>query len=430
MSVTSLRNGLRWLANPYAFLNDAQAAHGLTFRVDLPVLGRVLMTGDPEMIQDIVRNRDLDGGKGIAALRSILGDRSLIMLHGEEHQARRRLIAPRFRGQRSAGFDDLTVATTLDEIQQVPTNRPFSMYHLLLQISLRTIVRAIFGHQPPSEEKHSISLVENFLHSFKNPLFLFLKPLQIDWGRFSPWGRALRHRQQLVAYILRQIKSARAVSNEESSILAEVVGESHTNGAISDNEIACEILALLLFGHDTGAATMAWAFAHIYQHPGAIDRIRKEAVECRDTNEKINPGKHDYLAACINESMRLCPVVVHLTRVAAQDTTVGAYPIKRGEKVLPCLYLAQHNPAVFPEPEKFRPERFMNGEGYDLSFFPFGVGNRTCIGRPFVLQQMVLILSTLISHSDLMLASGYEAQPTRRLVLIVPQDGTTMLKTR
>ena len=426
--VLKLGNGYRWLVNPYAFLNDAQAKYGLSFRVELPVLGDVLMTGDPEMIRDIIQNRDLVGGKGISALRAILGEDSLIMLNGDAHRARRRIVAPPFSGKEAVRYDKMILDATLDVIQDIPLNRSFSIYNVVLKISFKAIIRTIFGCKPPDEETHIESLVENFLYSFKNPLILFLKPLQFDFGRFSPWGKAILNRNRLSSFIISQIKSYRDSGDKGLSILAHIAEKSRLNDTITDQEIASEILALLMFGRDTGAATMAWAFAHIYQKPEIINRIRKEAIECKDANGKINVKKHIYLESCIKESMRLCPVVVHLTRVAEQDTKVGTYNVKSGEKVLPCTYLAQHNLEVFPKPNDFIPDRFMNGKCYDFSFFPFGIGSRTCIGEPFVLRQMVLMLSTIINQVDLALAPGFEPKPVRQLVLIVPRGGTRMIK--
>jgi len=193
-------------------------------------------------------------------------------------------------------------------------------------------------------------------------------------------------------------------------------------GKLTVDEIAAEILALLLFGHDTGAATMAWAMAHIYQDQASLDRIEQE-LAVTDAPETM-----PFLEACLNESMRLCPVVVHLTRVASKETTLAGYKLKAGDVVIPCTYLAQHHPAIFEAPDQFRPERFLGGQSYPYAFFPFGLGSRTCVGKPLVLRQMLLIASTLIKHERFMLAPGYEPQPVRHMVLIVPKDGTLMIR--
>jgi unspecific monooxygenase len=248
---------------------------------------------------------------------------------------------------------------------------------------------------------------------------LFLKPLHLNLGRFTPWGRAILNRERLVRYIAAQIEWQRQSPCEDGSILAHIVQKSEAE-TLSVEQICAELLALLIFGHETGAAAIAWAFAHIYQRPDVLAGIKQEAF----SGGEVQP----YLEACINESMRLCPVVVQLIRVAEKDLVLANHAIKTGETVIPCTYLAHHNPDVFPRPERFVPERFMNGARYPYSFFPFGFGARTCIGKPFMLRQMPLIVSTIIQSTELALAPGYEPRPVRQMVLIVPKGGTLMVR--
>lgn len=189
-----------------------------------------------------------------------------------------------------------------------------------------------------------------------------------------------------------------------------------------------EALTLLLFGHDTGAATLAWAFAHFYRHPGVVERIRREAQYIEADCGWPDPARHHYLEACLKESMRLCPVVVHLTRVATRDTIIGGHPVREGEYVFPCAYLAHHNPDVFPDPAAFNPERFLHDNRDPYAYFPFGFGNRTCVGESFAMRQMIIIASTLITRLALAPAPGTEIRPVRQTVLIIPRDGTKMIR--
>jgi cytochrome P450 len=177
-----------------------------------------------------------------------------------------------------------------------------------------------------------------------------------------------------------------------------------------------------MFGHDTAAAALAWAFVHIFQDRELVERLRAEVAGI-SPDQIASPDALPHLKACILESMRLCPVVVHLARTASADLHLGGFEIRRGEKVIPCTYLAQHNPRVFPDPYVFRPERFLNGHRYEHAYFPFGFGSRTCVGKPFALRQMLLVLAAALSSLDLELAPDYRPRPMRHLVLIVPQGG-------
>lgn len=418
-----LRDGYRWLVDPYGLLDEAFGRRGLTFRIRLPVLGNVLMTGDERLIGEIVRHKHLDGGKAVAALRAILGSRSLIMLEGEAHAARRRLIAPSFSGESLVAYDEPTVRVTREVFDSLPAGRTFRIYSVVQRLGLKSIVAAMFGDENPVAAEAE-RVVEDFLNSFHNPLILFLEPLRLDVGRLSPWGRALAHRRALVELIRGQIRACRN-SPDEKTILVRLI--SAGGDALSEEDLVEEVMALLLFGHDTAAAAMAWALVHICQQPGLTERLRDEA-ENADLGPSLSLDRLPLLRACIEESLRLCPVVVHLARTATADLTLAEHTIRRGEKVIPCSYLAQHNPRVFPDPHAFRPERFLEPDRYEHSYFPFGFGGRTCVGKQFALRQMLLVLATAVRHFDLELAPGYRVRPARHLVLIVPRDGGLMRK--
>jgi cytochrome P450 len=414
----SLSNGYHWLTHPYAFLDAQLRRQGLTFHLDLPILGRSLVTGDPALVREIALHPDLDSGRGIFALRAILGDRSLITLDGQEHRERRRMLAPAFNSRIIENYDAITIEKTLAVIRDLSQGRQFSFYEAARKISLKAIVRFIFGEHGPEEERSMELLVEDFLQSFRNPLVLYLRFLQVDLGPASPWGRAIRNRDRLRARILREIDEQRKGRGNSTGLLAALVG---SGAAPGDNDLATEVLTLLMFGHDTGAAAMAWAMAHLLQHPEAMEQARAEA----GTGGALARGP--YLEACIRESMRLCPVVVHVTRVARRDLEIGGYRVRQGERVLPSAYLAHHNQEVFPGPERFMPQRFLNGHNYGYSYFPFGIGGRVCLGEPFAMRQMALILSTFVAQACLEFAPGYEAQPVRNLVLIMPRRGTLVV---
>ncbi|HEV3119333.1 MAG TPA: cytochrome P450 [Gemmataceae bacterium] len=421
-AIRYLRDGYRWLRDPYRFLDRALLRHGLTFRARLPVLGDALMTGDHRLLEEIVHHKDLDGGKAVTGLRAIFGSRSLIMLEGEAHAARRRLIAPSFRGEGLAAYDELTARVTREVLRSLPYGRTFSMYGMLRRIGLKAMIAAMFGDGSAIAE-HAEAVVERFLNSFGNPLILFFRPLRVDAGPWSPWGRALRNRRALCDLIRGQIQ-LRTKAPRGDTILGRLVADASGCTSLNEEDLIQEVLSLLLFGHDTAAATMAWAFAHIYQQRGLVQQLRDE-VEAANADPP-DPEALPLLKACIQESMRLCPVVVHLGRAATADLRLGDYTVRRGQRVIPCTYLAQHNPAIFSEPYMFRPQRFLHGERYEHAYFPFGFGSRTCVGKPFAMRQMLLVLATALRSVDLQLAPGYVPEPARHLVLIVPRGGTLM----
>lgn len=410
-STAKLRASWRWLAAPYAALEAERARRGPTFWMDLALVGRVLVTGDPALVREIASRHDLEAGSGISALRGVLGDRSLITLDGEDHAARRRLVAPLFRHGLEA-LDEITVEATREALCEIPAGGSFSAYDFARRISLRAIVRFLLPGAP-EEEARTGRLIESYLLSFASPWVLFLRPLHLDLGPLTPWGRAVRNRDRLREHLRERIRAARRDPGLRG-VLARIARE---GADLPEDEVIDETLALLLFGHDTGAAALAWAFAHIWGDPEIATRVRGES----------DPS---YLEACLQESLRLCPVVVHVTRIAPRATRIGGWEVPAGARIFPCAYLAQRDPEVFPEPAAFRPERFLSGRSYEGSWFPFGLGVRTCIGHRFALRQMRLIAAATVQYADLALAPGYEPAPVRRLVLILPREGARLVLRR
>lgn len=421
-----ITNSFAWLNQPYNLLDKALDKHGLTFIIDLPGMGESLITGDPGYISELIRNRDLIGGRGTQALRPLFGNDSLIILEGDTHHIRRQMLLPFFKSANISKFDQLTLEITHKEIQNLPNS--FSISSVISRITLKVIIRLIFGEISAQNEAKLMRLINNYYYSFKNPLFLFSKALHFNFGRFSPWGRLILNRKSLYKFIIEEIEQRKTHVNENTNcLLDELIHSSKESvSPLSNDSIFNEVLSLLLFGHDTSAVTMAWLFHHVYQQTDILHKLQIDIPETEQLIDNINQNKSTYLKSCIQESMRLCPVVVHLTRVAEKNTTLCGLNIKKNSRVLPSAYLAHHNPNVFTQPYSFQPDRFMGQHDYQYSFFPFGFGSRKCIGEHLALRQMQLIFASFIKKSELMLDPAYPVKPERQMLLIGPSHGTMM----
>jgi cytochrome P450 len=404
-----IRTGLEWLRSPYTLLDGALARGELSFHLDLPVMGRSLITGDPAVIADIVRNKELIGGRGTQALRPVVGDHSLIVLEGGAHERQRKLLLPHFFTGDMTAHDAITGKWVQRGQESLAPDATFSGMKFTADITLNIIIEVLFGTLPPERHAHGVGLVRKWLASFTNPAVLFLKPLHINLGQHSAWGRFLANRAALHRFIQELI---------DTPGTGGVLGDILAAGAGSDEEVISQMITFLMFGHDTSAAAMGWFYHHLLQDSDALAKVRAEIASTQDVDSMV------LLRSAILESMRLSPVVVHLTRHAVASTEVGGFKVGKGERVLPCMYLAQRNPAVFEHPTRFMAERFVNPPAdWRYAFFPFGLGNRLCAGMPFALRQMVLIASQMLSACQLELVHASPAEPVRNMVLIVPAGG-------
>lgn len=418
-------NALSWLRSPYALLEAHLQRGELSFMLDLPVLGKSLITGDPAHIAQIVRDKNLIGGRGTQALRPVVGEQSLIVLEGAAHEAQRSALLPHFFTGDMAAHDAILHKWVRHRLAQLRRGQVFSGMKLVADITLNSIIEILFGALSPERQAQAVALTLAWIHSFSHPAILFLKPLQINWGRHSAWGRFLRNRQGLHQFI-QELIDAGGKDASQGGVLGQILAQRQqarqTGQAVaSDAELISQMVTFLLFGHDTSAAQMGWFFYHLWRDPEALQQVQAEVLT---TSNQPDPEQLPLLRSAIQESMRITPVVVHLTRHALAPTQIGHFAIAQGQKVLPCMYLAQRNPAQFEHPGRFMAARFLQTRPeWRYAYFPFGLGQRLCVGMPFALRQMVLIAAQLLLHTQLELVEPERVRPVRAMVLIVPSGG-------
>lgn len=404
--VETFRNAASWYRDPYGFLEQRIALRKHDFRVDLPGSSGAMFVGSPELIDEVVRNKRLVGGEGLRFVQPFTGPRALIVISGAAHQNRRRPIQKIFFQNDYRWMIELTEKYFSLAARDVKVGQVFSLVEFYEQVTLHTIIEYVLGVSE-SEHEAIYRLLQHWMRSFKSPIWLFLKPLQRNFGSLTPWGRFLRRREAvwnwIDDYILKSVGDSR-------SVLARLIAERNNgNLQISDADLVWQCIELLLFGHDTTACGSAWAAMHL------LDNSQIQAKELESSS---------YREAFIKEALRITPMVMHVTRAAVEDTRVGDETIREGQKVFPCAYLAHHHPDLYDHPEVFDPGRFMNGKSLPRhAYFPFGLGSRVCVGMPFAMGQMDVLLRRTLELGKLSKAIEEKTLAQRKFILMAPQHG-------
>jgi cytochrome P450 len=186
---------------------------------------------------------------------------------------------------------------------------------------------------------------------------------------------------------------------------------------LSDAELRDELMTLLLAGHETTAMSLAWALERLARHPEALRRAAAEA----------DAGGGPYTEAAIRETLRVRPVFAVVARKVKKPFELGGYEIPPGATIMPSPALVHHRPSVYPDPDEFRPERFLDSPPGTYTWIPFGGGSRRCIGAAFALLEIQVVLSTLLA-STRPLAPDPEAEaPRRRLITLGPAQGAELV---
>jgi cytochrome P450 family 110 len=212
-----------------------------------------------------------------------------------------------------------------------------------------------------------------------------------------------------------------------------LIEAANENGCdLSDQEIRDEIVTLLVAGHETTATALAWTITRVHEYGDVVAAAKKELDEVLAGGEPDQSKLESlrYLDAAIRETLRLNPVVPDVGRLVSSPIRVGGYELPAGVIVVPSIDLTHRNPEVWPEPEKFRPERFLERRPGPYEFFSFGGGIRRCIGMSFALFEIKVVLARVLSRCDLRLAPGYRPRMKRRAITIAPSRGAPAVMDR
>ena len=299
-------------------------------------------------------------------------------------------------------------------------------------ITLEVILRTVFGAE--GERLDALrSLVQRLSRVMANPIWLWPR-LQIDLGPLSPWGRFLRAKRDLDTFLFAEFARRRADgSTARDDVLSLLLAARYEDGEpMRDEELRDQMLTLLFAGHDTTATSLAFAVHNILRHPEVRERLREELVHVVGAGPLApeHVGKLEYLDATVKETLRLNPIISEVGRVLARPMRIGGWDLPAGVVAAPCIYLAHRRPDVWPEPERFDPERFIGRRPSPYEFFPFGGGVRRCLGMAFALYEMKVVLAEVASRVELRLATGYRMQRVRRSITLAPSKGMPVVVER
>jgi cytochrome P450 len=422
------------MRRPGPVLEDCARRFGSTFTLQM-MRGRPhVIVSDPEDVRAVFAGSPdvFLSGKGNESFTPFLGESSLFVLDGEAHKRHRALSATPFRGERMRAYGPLVQELILRELARWEPGKPVTLLDAFHDVTSRVIFRAVFGVADEARAERLAALFAQAAGT-ASALVMFVPALQVKLGGFGPWSRYLETRRELDAILLDEIARARRSVGAREDILAKLIDESDRAGTpLSDAELRDELVTLLGAGHETTTSGLAWAFLWILGTPGVLAKVLEE-VRAAAPGGKLDPEampRLRYLDAAIQEALRITPPIPIVRRWLAAPVTLGGHELPAGTFVCPSPYLAHRDARVFPDPLRFDPERFLGQRPPPHAFFPFGGGNRICIGLPFALYEMKVVLATVLANVDLRLLDAPSPRSRRRGIIIVPESGTRVVLER
>jgi cytochrome P450 len=416
----AIAQAIRYVRAPLGFLTQLQRRYGDIFSVSFPYFGKVVYVADPALVKAVFTGsaEQFHAGEANATvLEPALGPNSVLTLDDAPHMQQRKLLLPPFHGERIQRYGELMREVTLQEMESWPVSEPFALRRHTQRITLAVIMRAVFGVHDEERLARFERLIETFANRV-NAITAF-PMLRRNLGRWSPWPRFLRARKALDEFIYEEIALRRGEvkSGEEGhdDVLSLLLSARHDDGSpMSDEELRDELVTVLGAGHETTATALAWAMERLLRTPRALQALR----------ESLAAGEDDYLDATIKETLRARPVIVDVARKLTAAASIGGYELPAGTFVMPAIAAMHYREDLFPNPEEFRPERFLDCKPDSYVWIPFGGGVRRCIGAAFAEYEMRIVLRAILERAELSVPDPKPEKVKVRNITLAPGKGT------
>jgi cytochrome P450 len=405
---------LRFAGDPLTLLEECYRRYGDAFTLNIAGNGRFVMLSDPRAVQDVFQGSPdvLHSGEANSLFIATVGGHSVLVLDGPEHKRQRRVLVPPLKGERMRAFFDAMRLEALEAVRAWPSGSPFATLPTMRRATLRVILRTGLGLPPGPELGRFENKMEKFLSNGRQRYALVLMtiiPIQrLTGSRWVPLFRQLRDLDDdLFAFIAARRRGDHPATGQ--NVLDDLLAASHEDGTpLTDHEVRDALITTLIAGHETTALALSWALADIAERPELVDRLRDELARVRRGGppEPEHLPALEYLDATIRESLRLRPVVPFVVRKTMQSFSAEGQEYPAGVVLCPCSYLVHHREDLYPNPGQFRPGRFLERKYGPHEWFPFGGGNRVCLGMPFALYEMKVVLATILSQVPLSRPAG------------------------
>jgi cytochrome P450 family 135 len=409
-----LQAGLIWL-DPIRFVRTCHRRYGDLFTIRIPGIGTLVYLTDPDDIRSASRGDPaiFHAGEAAAPLGQIVGTQSLLTLDEDNHRRSRGMMLPAFHGDSVRRQVAEMVAITVEEVARWPVGEQFPLFPRMQRLTLEVILRTVIGVHDESRLAALRAALPPMVE-IGSPLELIPPPQVLL--RFGRWRRRAQRRAAALALLTDEITRCRADPRlaHRTDALAMLVRSVDGAGApMADDELLDQLVTLLLAGHDTTATALSWAFERLTRHPALLHRTAQAAAN----------GDDAWLDAVCKESLRVRPVVFEFGRKLTAPVQLAGHRIPAGIILTPSINLVHHSSRYYPDPEEFRPQRFLDQRPDPAAWLPFGGGVRRCLGATFAQVEMRTVLREVLRRVELSPTTAPDEPVRPRHVTMVPRQG-------
>lgn len=404
---------------PERFTRKNVARFGPVFRMK-GALGPLVLTASPEHAKKVfATDPDTFGTLATSSLLNIVGRRSVLVTDGPTHRRQRKLLTPPLHGPRLRAFGTAMQEIARAHVARLRAGQRLAAHELTTEFTLDVILRTVFGATEEGEVRALRPVVLGMLAGF-SPIVIFAPFLQTQ--HFPPYRAYAESRARFDRTVDDLLAARRRAGGERDDVLSLLLAARYEDGTpMDDAEIRDQLLTLLLAGHETTAITLAWVLDFVLRRPELRARVEREIAGVTDPDAL---AKLPLLGAVIDETMRIVPIVTDVARIPKQDFELEpGLVVPKGVPLVVLIEAIHRDPSIYPDPDTYRPERFLERRFAPTEFLPFGGGNRRCLGAAFSEAEARIFLATLLSRTSLRLVSATPPRRVRRNITMGPADG-------
>ncbi len=430
-----------WARRPLPFLERCQKHFGDIFTIRVKHAGTWVILADPEDVKKVFTADHAVLGVGLAnsILGPLLGPRSVMLLEEPEHVKRRRLMLPPFHGERMKGYSEMMAEVTRREVASWPIGEPFELWPRMQEITLEAIMRVVFGSTETEQRQRLRGSLRRLTNWMNDPKRLNLLAAAGP-SRFAG-NRDYRAMMEPVERgVLEQVRLRRQDPGyTDGGDIAAMLGQArYEDGSpMSEQDLRDELVTLLTDGPTS--SLLSWAFERVLRHPEQYARLRAEVDASREQTASSGQAQTEtdrqssedgsYLDAVVKETLRLCPAAPIVVRRLLEPMQLGGYEIPAGSTVAPCVHLVHRRADVYPEPLRFRPERFLEQQAGTYTWIPFGGGVRRCLAAPYAQMLMKQVIGSVLAEVDLRPVEPRSERARKSAIAFVPHRHARVIVT-
>ncbi len=348
----------------------------------------------------------------------------LFHVNGNEHRRHRRLLMPAFHKTRIDAYRDDMVRITEEMLSRYRVGEKRDVHNDMTELTLRVATKTLFGEDEGDRGIALARLMQSWLMTMFSPV---MQLLRADVPGL-PYHRFLNLTHAIDKETMAILRDKRARGGGGADMLSTLIAARDEDGsALDEDDLIGHAGVIFAAGHETSTNALAWTLLLLSQHTSIARDLEDEldAVLRGAAPTVEDLAKLPLLDAVVKESMRVLPPVPMHPRIVAEDSELAGHRLPAGSELFLSIFHMHHDPAVFSEPDLFRPRRWETIKPSVYEYNPFSAGPRMCIGASFATMEIKIVLATLLQKFRLEMPEDAKVDP-RVAITMAPQGGLTM----